>query len=145
MPRKKSSEKRAEQGKAPALLERPVPMEARARPTGEYRQAICPVCGRAAGTKRLEYPQKGYYSPVPTENFWSYTQDFDPDKPFGVIQEVGAGKGHSFKVIGHFSPEEDIDGYFPLVKARLLNAVKEWLNKGWLTRDEVAHLLGGIY
>lgn len=137
MSHRKRSERRLE------VIEKPKVKPARkvSTPTREYRQAICPVCGRAAGKKRIEYPQKGYYQPVPTENFWEYTKDFDPDKPFGVIQEVGAGKGHSFKVIGHFNPEEDIDGFFPLVKARLLSAVKEWLNKGWLTEEEVAHLL----
>jgi len=111
------------------------------KPTGEYRQALCPVCGRAAGVKRLEYPQGGYWPGRSTQNFWEYTKDFDPDKPFGVIQEVGGGRGHSFKVIGYFNPEDDIDGYYPLIKARLLNAVKEWLNKDWLTKEEVADLL----
>lgn len=111
------------------------------KPTKEYRQAICPVCGRSAGLKRVEYPAKGYYSPPATENFWQYTKDFDPNKPFGVIQEVGGGKGHSFRVIGYFNPEDDVDGFFPLVKARLLKAVREWRDKGWITEQELIDLL----
>lgn len=139
MGRKKRSETEVKQAEAVAAIEK---AEAKPAPkVREYRQALCPVCGRAAGRKRLEYPKGGYWSPPATENFWEYTQDFDPNKPFGVIQEVGAGKGHSFKVLGYFNPEDDVDGFFPLVKRRLLNAVKEWLDKGWLTKEEVADLI----
>ena len=71
-------------------------------------------------------------------NFWAATKGFDPDKPFGVIQEVGGGKGKSFRFLGYFGPGDDPDGYFPLVKGRLLAALGEWIAKGWLTADEVA-------
>jgi len=72
-------------------------------------------------------------------NYWEKTKGFDPDKPFGVIQEA-LGRG-TFKFIGHFSPEEDIDGFFPLIKSRLLAATKEWLDKGWITREELEEVL----
>lgn len=146
MPRKKSSEKRAEQGKAPALLERPVPTEARARPTGEYRQAFCPVCGLPHGMKRVEYPSRSYWVPPPTVNFWEWIIQRDKERgldnaePFGVIQEVGAGKGHSFKVVGYFDPDSDQDGFYPLIKARLLLAVQRWIQNGWLTKEELAEI-----
>lgn len=108
---------------------------------GEYRQALCPVCGSAHGkvaTSRVPGKPSIKWNFV---NYWERIKDFDPDKPFGVIQGVGLGRGRSFKHIGYFSPEEDIDGYFPLVKLRLLNAVKEWLNKGWLSKDEIRDLI----
>lgn len=106
----------------------------------EYRQALCPVCGSAHGkVATFRVPGKPYIKGN-FVNYWERIKDFDPDKSFGVIQEVGRGRGRSFKLIGYFSPEEDIDGYFPLVKLRLLNAVKEWLNKDWLSKDEVKAL-----
>ena len=118
--------------------------EAAARPTGrEYRQALCPVCGRGAGLKRVSYPS-GLYGAEPGEvvNFWAETLKFDPDKPFGVIQEVGGGKGHSFRLLGYFNPDDDPDGYFPLVKARLLAAVGEWIAKGWISAEELGAVMG---
>ncbi len=85
----------------------------------EYRQAICPCCGRSQGQVA----------------FWERTQEFDPDKPFGVIQEVGLGRGQgNLEVIGHFGPDKVL---FPLVKARLIAAVKEWVKKGWLSAAEL--------
>ena len=98
-----------------------------------YRQAFCPICGTTHGTVVTE-KLKGYI-PWTKENFWERTLTFDPDKPFGCIQET-LGRG-SFKLVGYFGPEDDPDGYFPLVKARLLAAVREWLNKNWITRAEV--------
>lgn len=141
MPGRKRSERGVEGKRAGAVVITKPELKRVSKPTGEYRQAICPVCGRSAGLKRTNYNQKGYSSSIAVENFWKYTQDFDPDKPFGVIQEVGGGRGRSFRVIGHFNPEDDIDGFFPLVKARLLAAVREWLNKGWIDKEEVADLL----
>ncbi|GAI95205.1 unnamed protein product [marine sediment metagenome] len=84
----------------------------------EYRQVTCPVCGRAGGLA-----------------FWPYTQHFDPDKPFGVIQEVGLGRGRSFGVIGQLEPADEPET-FELVKGRLLQAVREWRDKGWINENE---------
>lgn len=120
--------------------------EVASRPTGRvYRQALCPVCGRGAGLKRVSYPS-GSYGADPGEvvNFWAATLGFDPDKPFGVIQEVGGGKGKSFRMLGYFGPEDDPDGFFPLVKARLLAAVAEWLAKGWISAGELGAVVGGL-
>ena len=59
--------------KAPA----PPSLPAEGREVVEYRQAFCPVCGRAAGKRN-------------GRNFWEYTKDFDPNKPFGVIWDMEA-------------------------------------------------------
>ena len=74
------------------------------------------------------------------ENFWNYTRDFDPDKPFGTIQEIGLGRGRCFTVIGHFGPEDDPET-FDLVKDRLLTVVGEWKDKGWISNEEISNLL----
>lgn len=105
----------------------------------EYRQAICPVCGTAHGQEVTQTVLGKPYIKLAKANYWERTKNFNPDKPFGVIQET-LGRG-SFKLIGYFSPEEDVDGFFPLVKERLVAATKEWLNKGWLTREEIEGLL----
>jgi hypothetical protein len=100
-----------------------------------YRQAICPVCGTAHGVEVTETVPGKRYIKLQRRNYWERVKGFDPAKPFGVIQET-SGRG-SFKLVGYFGPEEDKDGFFPLVKARLLAAVKEWVNKGWITRAEL--------
>jgi|GEM_PF-2443026 hypothetical protein len=145
MPGKKRSERQRSNvgaGAPTVTLERETePKTEPASATGEYRAAICPVCGRTAGRKRRKYPYEHGDDSSASENFWEYTKHFDPNKPFGVIQAVGGGKGHSFQVLGHFGPEDDPDGYFPLVKARLLNAVKEWVAKGWISPEEADEAL----
>lgn len=105
-----------------------------------YRQAFCPVCGTSHGTEVTETVEGKPWIVLQRRNFWERTKEFDPDKPFGVIQET-LGRG-TFKLIGYFSPEEDQDGFFPLVKARLLAATREWFNKGWITREEIEEVLG---
>ncbi len=100
-----------------------------------YRQAICPVCGRSAGVEVTERVEGKPYIKLKKRNYWERVKDYDPKKPFGVIQET-IGRG-SFNLVGYFSPEEDVDGFFPLVKGRLLQAMKEWVDKEWITREEV--------
>lgn len=100
----------------------------------------CPMCGRVAGRKAIR--KKGStYLKLRVENFWAQTSGFDPDKPFGVIMET-TGKG-TFHKVGTFQPEEDAE-YFPFVKARVLNVVKEWVAKGWLSQSEVAAAARGL-
>ena len=105
----------------------------------EYRQAFCPVCGITHGTEVTETVRGKPYIKLKRRNFWERVKDYDPDKPFGVIQET-TGRG-SFKLVGYFSPEEDEDNFYPLIKARLLQAVKEWMDKGWIARGEVDEAL----
>lgn len=104
-----------------------------------YRQAICPVCGTSHGVEVTETVRGKPYIKLKRRNYWERVKDYDPDKPFGVIQET-TGRG-SFKLVGHFSPEEDEDGFFPLVKGRLLQALKEWVDKRWIARGEVDEIL----
>ena len=107
-----------------------------------YRQALCPVCGTAHGSQVTETIPGKPYMVLARRNYWEKTLEFDPNKAFGVIQETGLGRGRSFRVLGYFSPEEDEDGYFPLVKARLLQAVREWLDKGWISPQEATVHVG---
>lgn len=105
----------------------------------EYRQALCPVCGTAHGVEVTLTVAGKPYIKLRRRNYWERVKDYDPNKPFGVIQET-SGRG-SFKLVGYFSPEEDEDGFFPLVKGRMLQALKEWVDKGWIAREEVNEVL----
>jgi hypothetical protein len=90
----------------------------------EYRQALCPVCGKGAA-----------------KNYWDRIGEFDPGKAFGIIQELGRGRGRCFKTIGYFNPEDDTDGCFEAVKHRLLWALENWLRKGWLKSEEILSII----
>lgn len=46
------------------------------------------------------------------------------------------GRG-TMKFEGHYDVDEDIEGFFPLIKARLLGAVTDWLRRGWLTAADL--------
>ena len=100
----------------------PTPTTPRAMPTTvkEYRQVICPVCGRSQGSLA----------------FWERLRTFDPNKPFGVVQDVGRGRGASFTVLGNFGPEGAPE-IFSLIKARFVAAVGEWTSKGWLSKEDL--------
>ena len=105
-----------------------------------FRAAFCPVCGMIHGQTVLETPPGKPHIALRRGNYWDKVSKFDPNKPFGVIQET-TGRG-TFSLVGYFTPEEDTDGYFPLVKARLLQATKDWIAKGWISREEVEEMLG---
>ena len=42
---------------------------------------------------------------------------------------------------GHYSIDQDVEGYYPLIKARLLGAVAAWLRQGQLTAMELQEVL----
>ena len=98
------------------------------------RKAFCPVCFMTHGREVLVTVVGKPWIVLKRGNFWA-GRTVDPDKPFGVIQE-SKGRG-TLKMLGYFEPEEDEDGYFPLVKGLLIAAVKKWLDRGWLTREEL--------
>ena len=94
---------------------------------GTITQVVCGVCGSShSGVAYFEWLNKQ-----------EVEKGYDINPPFGVIQEVGMGRGKNFTTVGRFGPEDDPEGYFPLVKGRLLNMVKVWVKKGWLTEAEV--------
>jgi len=80
-------------------------------------------------------PGKPYFGIERHDNRWEKTKTFTGDKPFGVVKS-SEGKG-SMKFERYYGIDEDEEGYFLAMKARLLNIVSEWLEKGWLTKEEV--------
>jgi len=91
--------------------------------------------------KRTIYraPGKPYMGIARQENRWEETQKFTKDKPFGVVKS-SEGRG-TLKLERYYGIDEDEEGYFPLMKARLLAVIGEWLEKKWITREEVDEAL----
>lgn len=110
----------------------------------EHRSAFCPVCFVSHGMVKDETVKGKPWIVLSTKNFWKKVQESDPDKPLGVIQETGGVKGkgrNRFRTIGYFGPDDDPHGFFPLIKNRLLQALREWIAKGWIEPEEVRKVL----
>jgi len=107
-----------------------------------FRKAFCPVCFRTMGNKPETAPGRpsarvGYI------NQWAQPDQYAGQvKPFGVIQS-STGRG-SIKTEGYFTPQDDVDGFFPLVKGRLLAALQDYIRQGWLTPKELLSAISGI-
>lgn len=98
---------------------------------------FCPGCGMAHGQRAV---RKVKYIILEKKPYLD-TIEFDPDKPFGV--EVQAmGRGIPPVVVRYLQPE-DIPEDFARVKKRMLDAMLEWVKKGWLTPDEVSSAIKG--
>ena len=143
--RKRSDIKNSTNGhKAAATL--PGRAVRRSASTGrEYRQALCPVCGVAHGYKRIKATMQAGGEMNALVNYWEWLTDrerelgYEDKPPFGVTQEIGRHKGSKAGInnSGHFEPDDDPDGFFPLVKDRLLLVVQRWIARGWLTDAEI--------
>lgn len=125
MPRKKRSEKLAEVAVKPAR--KPVV-------TGVVAQrtigCFCPVCGRTISQFRAI--KVGYVTVDQLRYFESI--DWDPSKPFGISFAAG-GRG-SLQDWAYISPE-DAPELFEALKGRFLDALGEWLTKGWIKHEEL--------
>jgi len=100
----------------------------------EWKEAFCPMCGRTMGKRTVTIEGKPWIK-IGEENRWEETKNFTGDKPFGVVKS-SEGRG-TMQLVRYYDINEDAEGYFPLMKARLLNVISEWLDKGWITREEV--------
>jgi hypothetical protein len=106
----------------------------------EWREALCPVCGTSHGMVGIPVEGKPYIK-IGKVNYWDRTATFDPDKAFGVVKS-SEGRG-TMKIVRTYDIDEDEEGYFPLIKARVLQVLKEGLAKGWWTKAEVQKVLAG--
>jgi len=69
---------------------------------------------------------------ISRRNAWAFNREV---RPFGKVFST-SGKG-TLMPIGEFGPDDDPDGYFPLVKHHLLSAFREWREKDWITDDDL--------
>ena len=102
----------------------------------EWKEAFCPMCGLMVGKKTIyRSPAKPYMGIARQENRWETIKEFTDDRHFGVVKS-SEGRG-TMKFVRYYEIDEDEDGYFPPMKARLLAMVGEWIAKGLITREEV--------
>ena len=101
----------------------------------EWKEAFCPLCGISVGMRNIYVDPKKPWTKTGEKNLWEETRAFNGDKPFGVIKS-SEGRS-SLKFVRYFDVGEDTDGFFPPMKARMLAAMKEWLEKGWITWEEL--------
>jgi len=129
MGRRKRSDRQQEKP-AVAILERPkAEAQVRAKAT---LAALCPICGRSIHEQRAT--ARNIYGALEKKPYFE-TIDWDADKPFGV-RLATSGRG-SFKNWDYIDRDEAPE-LFEALKKRFLEAIKEWLHKGWLSKEEVA-------
>jgi len=94
--------------------------------------------------------KKFYKISNPLTGMWDAPSNYQRDikgRPFAIIQESNGFK--QIKKVGEVhEPEKMLDfkldngmgipSPFRLVKGRLLGAIKEWMDKGWITKDDLA-------
>ncbi len=102
----------------------------------EWREAFCPLCGRTMGMRTVyRSPGKPYFGIERKDNKWEETREFTGAKPFGVVKS-SEGRG-TMKFERYYEIDEDAEGFYPPMKARLLAVIGEWLAKGLITREEI--------
>jgi hypothetical protein len=124
--RKRSERRGTVQAEKSPHLESPTPNQRKV-----VLYALCPVCGRAVPENRGTV--RGKAGNIEVEPYFN-TIKWDPDKPFGIARPA-AGKG-SFKDSTYIDKDEAPE-LFEAVKGRLLEALREWVAKGWIQKEEL--------
>ena len=97
---------------------------------------FCPICGMAHGTRATK-KVRNYI--ILEQAPYLETVTFESDKPFGVILEaMGRGKGKEVKA--YLSPEDRPEDFL-MVKTRMLTALKEWIDKGWIEKETAMEMI----
>lgn len=106
----------------------------------EWREAFCVLCGRTMGKRTIyKMPGKPYFGIEREDNLWQKTEEFTGDKPFGVVKS-SEGRG-TMKFERYYNIDEDVEGYLDFMRQRLLNVIKEWLKKDWLSKSDIEKIL----
>ena len=93
--------------------------------------AFCPTCGRTIPEYHV-LTRTSYGAGERQPYFESIA--WDPHHPFG-LRLSAAGKG-SLTDWQYINPE-DAPELFEALKGRFINAIKEWVAKGWLKRTDL--------
>lgn len=92
---------------------------------------FCPICGTSHGIRKEKIDNKYTQETVP----YLSTIEFDPNKPFGVaLITLGRGKG---KEVSRYLLPGDMPNDFIAVKQRMIQAVKEWIDKEWIDYSDL--------
>lgn len=101
-----------------------------------YRQIICPCCGHAAGRRsRLRVKHIKY----DIQDYWQRLEDeFEEDRDYFAVEQDTGKLG--FKNTSFLSPSDWPEG-FDLIRQALFRALRHYLTKKWISRDEVLRLI----
>lgn len=131
MARKKISEKEGVRTSV-AIREKPSELPSIAPVSAKATlEALCPVCGRAIPERRATVRSK--LGNLETQPYFE-SIEWDKNKPFGIRLPTN-GKA-SFKNWDYIDRDEAPE-FFEALKNRFLQALREWLDKGWITREEI--------
>ena len=101
-------------------------------------QALCPVCGRSIPENRVTV--RGTYGAIETQPYFDSIQ-WDPAKPFGM--KMPANGKNSFAGWDYIDISEAPE-LFEALKKRFLDAIKEWVDKGWLSKKELQRIIAAV-
>lgn len=104
----------------------------------KWREAICPVCGTSHGMVGIPLPDKPYIK-LEQESYWDRLQRNVGEEHFGVIKS-SEGRG-TMKFEGYYEKDGDVEGFLPVIKARVFHAIQRGLADGWWTPAEIRKLL----
>jgi hypothetical protein len=130
MARKRAERQGTVQAEKSAQVQIPIPNRQKV-----VLYALCPCCGRAIPERRGTV--RGKAGNIETQPYFN-TIEWDPNKPFGIAR-LATGKG-SFRESTYIGKDEAPE-LFEAVKGRLIAALKEWMVKGWISRDELKDLV----
>jgi len=129
----------------------------------QYIEVMCPVCGRtmgkiilnkiATGEKGIEVKkeQKDFEVMMDSKQqerklFLDYLNerwDINKDE-WGFIRDCPGGRGSGFPIVGYYTKPTDNIELFIKLKRQLLNGIRWFVNKGWLTKEEILEALKDI-
>lgn len=106
----------------------------------EWREAICPVCGTSHGMVGIPLPDKPYIK-IGKESYWERLQRNIGPEHFGTVKS-SKGRG-TMQFVRYYERDEDQEGFFPMIKARVFHTIQRGIAEGWWTPEEIRGLLAG--
>lgn len=105
----------------------------------EWKTPFCPMCRRNMGKKNILIEKNKPWTKIGEQDLWAKATEFTGETHFGVVF-TSEGRG-TMQFVRYYDLAEDTEGYFPSMKAQLLSVIGDWLNKGWITREEVEEVM----
>ena len=110
-------------------------------------EVLCPVCGRTMSRivvdKETTDKKEGLVLKAlglgEKKDYLDYLSErWDLNKSeWGLIREAKGGRGSGFPIIDWLKNPEDAPELHQKLKKQLLNGLKWWLNKGWISQKEI--------
>ena len=108
----------------------------------EWKEPFCPMCRRNMGKKNIYIDPKKPWTKTGEEDLWAKALAYSGEIHFGVVKS-SEGRG-TLQFVRYYDIDEDSEGYLSSMKSQLLAVLVEWLDKGWITREELETALGKV-